>query len=430
MQAARFPKMVRVKQQFNNQKVSDISGRITRQIKDLLPDMPIKPGQTVAVACSSRGLSDYPEIVKAVIDNLKALNLKPFLVPAMGSHGAGTAKGQERVLLHLGLTQEAVGAKILSSLDVVDLGKTPEGIPVMVDRLAFEADHIVLINRIKKHTDFMGEFESGLMKLMVIGLGKIAGAGIYHQAMMSFGSSNVIAAGGRHVKDNCNILFGVATIENGYSEVADVGVFSPGEIESREKAFFSRSMEISPKLPFDQADIILMDEIGKEISGAGFDTRVVGRIRLPGTPEPTKPDIKRIILSDITKISEGNACGFGLADIITRRLADKVDPVSTDTNTIVSMALEMGKTPLIMPNDKQALALAMRCIGFIPSDRIKIIRIKNTLCLSEVDLSCAYTPLISERPDLEIIRQARDMVFDRNGYFTEFFSMDEDIIPG
>ncbi|MBT4089391.1 MAG: DUF2088 domain-containing protein, partial [Deltaproteobacteria bacterium] len=315
MQAARFPKMVRVKQQFNNQKVSDISGRITRQIKDLLPDMPIKPGQTVAVACSSRGLSDYPEIVKAVIDNLKALNLKPFLVPAMGSHGAGTAKGQERVLLHLGLTQEAVGAKILSSLDVVDLGKTPEGIPVMVDRLAFEADHIVLINRIKKHTDFMGEFESGLMKLMVIGLGKIAGAGIYHQAMMSFGSSNVIAAGGRHVKDNCNILFGVATIENGYSEVADVGVFSPGEIESREKAFFSRSMEISPKLPFDQADIILMDEIGKEISGAGFDTRVVGRIRLPGTPEPTKPDIKRIILSDITKISEGNACGFGLADI-------------------------------------------------------------------------------------------------------------------
>ncbi|MBT4265047.1 MAG: hypothetical protein HOD85_12650, partial [Deltaproteobacteria bacterium] len=216
----------------------------------------------------------------------------------------------------------------------------------------------------------------------------------------------------------------------GYGEVADVGVFLPEEIEHKEKAFFSRSMEISPKLPFDQADIILMDEIGKEISGAGFDTRVVGRIRLPGTPEPTKPDIKRIILSDITKISEGNACGFGLADIITRRLADKVDPVSTDTNTIVSMALEMGKTPLIMPNDKQALALAMRCIGFIPSDRIKIIRIKNTLCLSEVDLSCAYTPLISERPDLEIIRQARDMVFDRNGYFTEFFSMDEDIIPG
>mgnify|MGYP003964013379 CR=1 FL=1 len=425
MQDSQFPKMIRVKQQFNHQRVSNISHQITRQIKDLSPNMSIKPGQTVAVACSSRGLTDYPEIVKAIVDNLKKMKLMPFLVPAMGSHGAGTAAGQERVLLHLGLTKEAVGAKIRSSLDVVEIGKTKQGIPVMVDRFAFEADHIVLINRIKKHTDFMGEFESGLMKLMVIGLGKIAGAGIYHQAMMSFGSSNVIAAGGRHVKDNCNILFGVATIENGYGDVADVGGFPASEIEQKEKVFFKRSMEISPKLPVDEADIILIDEIGKEISGAGFDTRGVGRIRLPGTPEPEKPSIKRIILSDITKISEGNACGFGLADIITRRLGDKVDQNSTDTNTIVSMALEMGKTPLIMPNDKEALALAMRCIGFVPTNQIKIIRIKNTLCLSEVDLSQAYTTTINDSSNLEIILQPRDMVFDTNGYFPEFFSMDE-----
>ena len=425
MQNSKFPKMIRVKQQFNHQRVSNISHQITRQIKDLSPNMSIKPGQTVAVACSSRGLTDYPEIVKAIVDNLKKMKLMPFLVPAMGSHGAGTAAGQERVLLHLGLTKEAVGAKIRSSLDVVEIGKTKQGIPVMVDRFAFEADHIVLINRIKKHTDFMGEFESGLMKLMVIGLGKIAGAGIYHQAMMSFGSSNVIAAGARHVLSKCNILFGVATIENGYGDVADVGVFPASEIEQKEKVFFKRSMEISPKLPVDEADIILIDEIGKEISGAGFDTRVVGRIRLPGTPEPEKPSIKRIILSDITKISEGNACGFGLADIITRRLGDKVDQNSTDTNTIVSMALEMGKTPLIMPNDKEALALAMRCIGFVPTNQIKIIRIKNTLCLSEVDLSQAYTTTINDSSNLEIILQPRDMVFDTNGYFPEFFSMDE-----
>jgi hypothetical protein len=425
MQNSKFPKMIRVKQQFNHQRVSNISHQITRQIKDLSPSMSIMPGQTVAVACSSRGLTDYPEIVNAIVDNLKKMKLKPFLVPAMGSHGAGTAAGQERVLLHLGLTQEAVGAKIMSSLDVVDLGKTKEGIPVMVDRFAFEADHIVLINRIKKHTDFMGEFESGLMKLMVIGLGKIAGAGIYHQAMMSFGSSNVIAAGARHVLSKCNILFGVATIENGYGDVADVGVFPASEIEQKEKVFFSRSMEISPKLPVDEADIILIDEIGKEISGAGFDTRVVGRIRLPGTPEPEKPSIKRIIISDITKISEGNACGFGLADIITRRLGDKVDQNSTDTNTIVSMALEMGKTPLIMPNDKEALALAMRCIGFVPTNKIKIIRIKNTLCLSEVDLSQAYTNIINDSSNLEIILQPRDMLFDTKGYLPEFFSVDE-----
>ncbi|MBT4875791.1 MAG: DUF2088 domain-containing protein, partial [Desulfobacula sp.] len=155
MQDSQFPKMIRVKQQFNHQRVSNISHQITRQIKDLSPNMSIKPGQTVAVACSSRGLTDYPEIVKAIVDNLKKMKLMPFLVPAMGSHGAGTAAGQERVLLHLGLTKEAVGAKIRSSLDVVEIGKTKQGIPVMVDRFAFEADHIVLINRIKKHTDFM-----------------------------------------------------------------------------------------------------------------------------------------------------------------------------------------------------------------------------------------------------------------------------------
>ncbi len=422
MQAVRFPKMIRMKQQFNDQKVADLTGELTRQITDLSSTLPIKTRQTVAIACSSRGITDYPHIVKSLVDNLRRLGLHPFLMPAMGSHGAGTAEGQARVLHHLGLTEASVGAEIRSSLDVVTLGQTAEGIPVMVDRIAYEADHIVLINRIKKHTDFIGEFESGLMKLMVIGLGKIAGAVMYHQAMMSFGSSEVIATGARYVLDKCNILFGVATIENGYGEIADIGVFASDEIEHKEKQFFKRSMEISPSLPFNEADIIVIDEIGKEISGAGFDTRVVGRIRLPGTPEPEKPRIKRIVLSDITDVSEGNATGFGLADIITRRLADKIDHECTDTNTIVSMALEMGKTPLIMPNDRDALALAMRCVGLLPPENIKIIRIKNTLCLTDIDISEAFSDEIRHRKDLEVVRQARDMDFDSSGYFTEFFS--------
>ncbi len=421
MQTPKLPKMIRIKQSFINQKVSDVSGKITQQITSLSPSFSTQPGQSVAIACGSRGISNYPEIVKATVDNLKTLGLQPFLVPAMGSHGAGTAEGQERVLQHLGLTEDRVGAPVRSSLDVVDLGKTAEGIPVMVDRLANEADHIVVINRIKKHTDFIGEFESGLMKMMVIGLGKISGAGLYHQAMMSFGSSEVVATGARHVLKHCKILFGIAAIENGYGEVADIGVFPADQIEESEKRFLKRSMEISPSLPFDEADIIVIDEIGKEISGAGFDTRVVGRIRLPGTAEPKKPRIKRIILSDITDISEGNATGFGLADIITRRLADKVDQECTDTNTIVSMALEMGKTPLVMPNDIDALELAIRCVGFVPSDQIKIIHIKNTLCLAEIDVSEAFAYQIEEHPELKIIRPASDMEFDSQGYFCSFY---------
>ncbi|MCG8633845.1 MAG: hypothetical protein MI863_08460, partial [Desulfobacterales bacterium] len=271
---------------------------------------------------------------------------------------------------------------------------------------------------------FMGEFESGLMKIMAIGLGKISGAGVYHRAMMNLGASEVIGAVARHVLKRCNILMGLATIENGYRDVAGIGIFPAGEIESGEKTLLAQSKAISPSLPVDAADIILIDEIGKEISGAGFDTRVVGRIRLPGTPEPVTPDITRIILSDITAVSEGNACGFGLADIITARLAGKVDRNTTDINTIVSMALEMGKTPLVMPNDKEALNLAIRCIGMVPLEEIRIIRIKNTLSLEEVDLSTAFLQQIRKDPGLEITRGPRPMSFSRDGYLTGFFSQD------
>ena len=419
-----FPEMLRVRQSFNTKKVEDIPGLIKDRISGLAHRLNVSSGQTVAIACSSRGMSQYPVIIRSLVENLKDLGLKPFLVPAMGSHGAGSAQGQAEVLTHLGLTPEAVGCEIKSSLEVQELGITPEGIPVRVDATAVNADHMVLVNRVKKHTDFMGEFESGLMKLMTIGLGKMAGTEVYHQAMMNLGASPVIKTVGRHVLSNCNVLMGLATIENGYGDVAGIGVFPADEIEAGETKLLALSKSISPSLPVDKADIILIDEIGKEISGAGFDTRVVGRIRLPGTPEPETPDITRIILSDITPASGGNATGFGLADIITARLASKVDQETTDINTIVSMALEMGKTPLVMPNDQEALGLAMRCIGLVTPDHIKIIRIKNTLCLEEVDLSLAFLPEVEARPDLEIIRPPRPMAFDEQGYFTEFFNED------
>ena len=414
------PKMIRVRQRFERPRVDDLPRVLSERLQACCKVLPIKSNASVAVACSSRGLARYPEIVRTTVSSLKDLGLEPFLVPSMGSHGAASAEGQQRVLEHLGLDEASTGAPIRSSLEVVELGKAAEGVPVVVDKLAYEADHIVLINRIKKHTDFMGAVESGLLKLMAIGLGKAAGAEIYHQAMMSLGSSEVILAVARRVLKTCPVLFGVATIENGYGEVADIGVFAPEEIESREKAFLARAREIAPSLPFDEGDILHIDEIGKEISGAGFDTRVVGRIRLPGTPEPEKPKIKRLILSDITAASEGNATGFGLADIITRRLADQVDAHTTDTNTIISLALEMGKTPLIMPNDREAMALAMKSVGLTPPHKQKIMRIQNTLELIEVEVSEAYLEAIKENPRLEIINPAQPMTFGLDGYFLPF----------
>ena len=420
MQANQWPKMMRCRQTFDQTALKDVAEHIRGQIRALSHRLEVKAGQTVAIACSSRGLADYTTIVQTTVEETVRLGLKPFIIPAMGSHGAGTAAGQQRVLEHLGIREEIVGAPIRSSLDVVPLGKTAEGIPVCVDRLASEADHIILVNRIKKHTDFIGDIESGLMKMMVIGLGKMTGAEVYHQAMISFGASNAIRAAARHVLKNCSILFGVGTIENGYGKVADIGVMTGDDIETEEKQLFQLATKLSPGLPFDEADIIMIDEIGKEISGAGFDTRVVGRIRLPGTPEPDRPSIKRIILSDLTAASEGNATGFGIADIITRRLADKVDQAATDTNTIVSLCLEMGKTPLIMPNDKEALLLAMRSVGFVSPAEQKIMRIKNTLYLEEIELSEAYADDVAQRPNLEIIREPGPIEFLANGYLKPF----------
>jgi len=420
MQKDHFPRMMRVRQTFDRTEIEDVGGYIRSRIRALEPRLNVRSGQTVAIACSSRGLAEYLTIVKTVVAEVARLGLKPFIVPAMGSHGAGTAEGQQRVLEHLGIREENVGAPIRSALEVVQLGETHEGIPVCIDRLAHEADHIVLINRIKKHTDFIGEVESGLLKLMVIGLGKMTGAEAYHQSMLTFGASHAIRMAAQHILKHCNILFGVGTVENGYGKVADIGVAVAEDIEGKEKQLFQFAKKLSPKLPFDEADIILIDEIGKEISGAGFDTRVVGRIRLLGTPEPDKPIIKRIILSDLTETSTGNACGFGNADIITQRLADKVDQPTTDTNTIVSLALEMGKTPLIMPNDQEALALSMRSVGLIPPARQKIMRIKNTLHLAEVDLSEAYADAVDCRTDLEIIRPIEPLMFLPNGYLNPF----------
>ncbi len=419
--AIHIPRMIRIRQSFKGQKVEDPAQLLKDKIAATKNRFKVSAGESVAIACSSRGLASYPEMVQSIVTSLRSMDLKPFLVPCMGSHGAGTAQGQRRVLEHLGLTSDKVGAPIHSSLEVEKIGEIECGVPVYVDKLAYQADHIVLINRIKKHTDFIGPVESGLMKLMVIGLGKLKGASTWHQAMISMGSSNVIQQGARHVLANCNVLFGVGTIENGYGEVADIGVFTADGIEAGEKALFVQSKQLSPCLPFEDIDILHIDEIGKEISGAGFDTRVVGRIRLPGTPEPESPQVKRIILSDLTESSEGNGCGMGISDIITKRLADKIDQSALDTNTIVSLCLEMGKTPLIMPDDSAALQLAMKCVGLIPPEKQKIIRIKNTLELTEVEISEAYAERLSGRDDLTIIHQARRISFSPDGYFAPFY---------
>ncbi len=304
----------------------------------------------------------------------------------------------------------------------MQLGETEEQIPVYLDKLASEADHIVLINRIKKHTEFEHEFESGLLKMMAIGLGKQEGAATYHEAMLTYGYPAVILSVARKVMQHANLLFGVGTVENGYGQTARIGVSLPETIEEIEKELFVSAKAYAPALPFDEADIILIDEMGKEISGTGFDTKVVGRIGLPlVTPEPERPRIKRIVVSDLTEGSEGNAVGVGIADIITQRLFDKIDMDALNMNTITGVCPEMGKIPLTVKNDIEAIEIAIKCVGLIPREKLKIMRIKNTALLSEVELSQAYEEEVVKRGDLTVVAPKIEMDFDPDGYQKPFF---------
>jgi hypothetical protein len=416
-----YPKMIRVRQTFEKQTLENIPQEISAHLAKLGLEKIIKKGDTVAVACSSRGIANYSIIVKSVISFLKQLGLTPFIIPAMGSHGGATSDGQRRVLEHFGITEEEMGVSIRSSLDVIQLGETEEHIPVYLDKEASKADHIVLINRIKKHTEFEHEFESGLLKMMGIGLGKQKGASTYHEAMLTYGYPGVILSVAGKVLQYTNVLFGVGVVENGYCRTYKIDIARSEKIEEMEKELFKEAKNLSPSLPFDEADILIIDEMGKDISGTGFDTKVVGRIGLPlVTKEPESPKVKRILVCDLTEGSEGNAVGVGIADLITQRLLDNIDMDALNINTITGVCPEMGKIPLTLKNDREAIKIAIKCVGLIPLDELKIIRIKNTSLLSEVDISEGYEEELSRRNDLEVIIEKRSMEFDEAGNLEPF----------
>jgi len=416
-----FPKMLRVKQNFEAPVIEDIPQEIALQVNRLGLEKNVRPGQTVAVACSSRGIANYGTIVEATVRSLQQLGLEPFIVPAMGSHGAATPEGQKRVLEHYGILEERIGVPIRSSLEVVEIGETEDHIPVFLDKLASEADYIVPINRIKSHTDFDYEIESGLMKLMAIGLGKQKGAATYHQAILTYGYPRIILTVARKILQSGKVLFGVGIVENGYSQTAEIGVGRPEELEEREKGLLKKAKRLEARLPFEEVDILIIDEMGKDISGTGFDTKVVGRIHMPlVTKEPETPRVKRIIVCDLSQNTEGNAVGVGMADFVTQRLVDKIDIDALYMNAITGASPEHAKIPVTLKNDLEAIDVAMKSVGLTPPEELRMIRIKNTKLLVEVDISQAYEEELSNRNDIEIIFEGKPMAFDQEGCLKPF----------
>lgn len=407
-----FPRMVAVRQRFVEDRVPDVAEAVCQQ---LLPfaglDM---DGKSIAVTAGSRGIKGMVEVLRAVVAQLRAWGAIPFIVPAMGSHGGASADGQVSVLEKLGITEEEIGAPIRSSMKVVELGTTAHGVRVCCDELAFQSDGIVVCNRIKAHTAFKGNYESGLVKMMVIGLGKHEGATALHQ--LGFDRfDEVLPEAGRLFLEKAPILFGVGLMENAYSQVASIEAVSPDSLMDRERECLRYAKAIMGRIHMPEIDVLIVDEIGKDISGGGMDANVTGRSvwGLPGFD--AAPPIQRIIVRRLSKATAGSAMGLGLADFTTRHCVEQIDLAVTYTNALTALAVAAPKIPMIAESDRDALVMALKTARNIPPGKARIVQIKNTKDLEDIWVSEAYLPGLAKQDAVSVQGEPMPFQFDAAG---------------
>lgn len=405
-----LPDMTRIRQVVPAPLVEDIPAEIIRQVDLVCPSS--LNNQRIAITAGSRGINNMPIVLRTLVEELKKRGAKPFLVPAMGSHGGASAEGQIEVLRTLGITPETIGAPIESSMEVVQIGTTEHGIPVYVDKNVVQADGVVVVNRIKAHTEFSGEIESGLYKMMVIGLGKQKGASTAHTYALRRGFARVFKEVGDVILQRLPILFGLALLENCYEQTAEIQGIAPQNFFENEKKLLMKAKEWMMRLPVEKIDLLIIDEMGKEFSGSGMDTNVVGRIMVYGQEEYTKPDIIRILVLDINEHSHGNATGIGIADFTTQRLADKIDWPSTIVNCVTACAPEKGRLPMVLANDREAVMAALSTTGLEDTAKARVVHIKNTLDLIEIEISTSLWPELESNPNLRQITSLEAMHFD------------------
>lgn len=411
-----YPQMFRIRQHFDAPRVDDIASTVREEIARINPISVIKPGQTVAITAGSRGVANIDTIIKTIVEEMKAIGAVPYIVPAMGSHGGGTAEGQTQVLAGYGITEGTMGCPIKSSMDVIQIGVSDFGMPIYFDKHASEADHVIVVNRVKPHTGFAGEIESGLMKMMLIGLGKHKGASVYHRAIIHHSFDKIVRLVGKVVREEMPITFGVATLENGYDETALIEAIPAAEFEEREKLLQAKSKAWCPSLPFDDVDLLIIDEMGKNISGSGMDTNVIGRKRNDRLAMGDEtPRVLRIFVRDLTEATHGNATGIGMAEFATRRLVDKIDYHATYTNVITGQHVSAGAVPLHCDTDAEVLDIALESIGLIAPEDARVLWIPNTLDLGEVEASEAYLAQADIRDDLAILTGLRPLETEADG---------------
>jgi hypothetical protein len=412
--SARLPSMREVRQTFHGLPAADAVTLLNHQwerVDDRVLALP--EGASVAVAVGSRGIADLVPVVCAVIDHLKEMGCRPFVVPAMGSHGGATAQGQVEVLRMLGVAEDTVGAPVRATMEVVSLGAA-DGDPLYLDRLAWEADGIVLINRVKPHTDFVGPVESGLMKMLVIGLGKQVGADYYHRLGVVRGLEVTIPAAARVLLKRARVLFGVALVENEDHRTALLRVVPPESIEAAEIELLKVARAHLPGLPVDDIDLLIVDEMGKEISGAGLDPNVIGRSSAAYSPKHERPRVSRVFVADLTIASEGNAAGLGVVDAISTSFVAKIDMAVTTVNAFTSCCPEDARIPAVFPSARDAILSLLTTVRPSAPEDTRIVYIRNTMALDRIWVSTGCLDQIDEAR-AAVSPAARELRFDEIG---------------
>ncbi|PZE22571.1 lactate racemase domain-containing protein [Paenibacillus xerothermodurans] len=407
-----IPQMVKIRQKFDGTKIDNLTGVLQEELRKPGAIDRIQAGQQVAVAVGSRGVANIDLFTKVTIDAIKQAGAHPFIVPCMGSHGGATAEGQKEVLEHLGVTEEAMGAPIRSSMEVVKIDELSNGLPVYVDQIASTADAIVVINRVKPHTAFRGRIESGIMKMIAIGLGKQKGAEACHQLGFKYMAENVPAMA-KIMIEKLPIVFGVALVENAYDQTCRIEVLPAEQIEAREEQLLVEAKARLPKILLEQIDVLVIDYIGKNISGDGMDPNVTGRYPTPYAHGG--PEVSKMVVLDLTPETKGNANGVGTADFTTQRLVDQMDLHATVVNGLTSTVCAPTKIASTLDNDFYAIKAGVKTCNILDYTKCKLVRIQDTLHLGEIEISVNLLEEAKRHPDIEILSEPYDFQFDSEG---------------
>lgn len=413
IEAGGFPRLAVVRQRFPTSPPIDIAGTIAEQLTHLASGL--RPGARVAVGVGSRGIANLQAMVRAVLDVLRKAGAVPFILPAMGSHGGGTAEGQLALLAEYGVTEAALGVPIRAAMDVEAIGELPDGHPIVCSVEALRADAEIVINRIKPHTDFGGRLGSGLLKMLVVGLGKRAGAANFHAASASHGYERVLHAAASVVANRLPVLAGVAIVEDQRHQTARLEVVRPADLVEREEALCAEASRLMPRLPFAEVDLLIVDRMGKNISGTGMDPAVIGRMihgySLAGDAERRHSHVWRLFVRDLTPESHGNAIGLGLADFTTTRLVQAMDRNVTVTNSLTALSLQGAKVPIYFDTDREAIAAALGSLGRTDTTTARVVRIADTLSVETLLASEALLAEARENNDLEVLDEPRNLTF-------------------